>query len=325
MAVKRTNSEARVLVNPTGPQIARANSIIWGRARQYHVADFPGPLSIKSVVRGSGIWATPEAELVVDSGSYLVLNAGQPYSLTIDAREIVETFCLFFRPGFIDDAHRVKSGGDSIALLDDPFAAEESGVSQRAACNPVEFFETLHDHDALVSPLLRKMHARVKDGSATQEWLEDQFFAVAHAMLRVRGIRERHAAQIPAKKSATRRELYKRLLRGKDFLDSFHDQELRLDEVARAACLSSYHFHRLFHQIFGDTPNQYLQRKRLARACALLRGTNRGVTAISLDVGFASSTSFSALFRKNFGCSPREYRARAFRPRRMPSGNSKIG
>ena len=316
MTASRTKPEPRVLINPTGTQLAGANAIIWGRAKQYHVAEFPGPLSIKSVVRGSGVWGTAEAERVVDSGSYLVLNAGRPYSLTIDAREIVETFCLFFRPGFVEDAHRAE-GCDPVALLDEPFAAEQVAEKSTAANGNgrlrVEFFETLHGHDGMVSPLLKRMHARVREGTATQEWLEDQFFAVARAMLKVRGRSEKQAARIPAKKLSTKRELYKRLLRGKDFLDSFHAEELQLNDAARMACVSPYHFHRLFREVFGETPNQYLQRKRLERARDLLKSTERGVTEISLDVGFESSTSFSALFRRTFGYSPREYRSLSFR------------
>jgi len=312
VAANRTKPEARVLINPAGPQIGAANAILWGRAKQYHVAEFRGPLSIKSVVRGSGVWGTAEAERVVDSGNYLVLNAGRPYSLTIDAREIVETFCLFFRLGLVEDVHRVESC-DPVALLDEPFAAEQvqekSAVVNGCGRLPVEFFETLHGHDAVVSPLLKRMHQSVRSGTATQEWLEDQFFGVARAMLRVRERVERQAARIPAKKSSTRLELYRRLLRGKDFLDSFHAEELPLNEVARAACVSPYHFHRLFREAFGETPNQYLQRKRLERARELLKSTDQGVTEISMDVGFESSTSFSTLFRKTFGYSPREYRS----------------
>ena len=315
MAANLTRSESRVLVNPTGPQLGAANAIIWGRARQYHVAEFPGPLSIKSVVHGSGIWETAEAQRVVDTGSYLVLNASRPYSITIDAREIVETFCLFFRPGFVEDVHRVESR-DPVELLNEPFAAEQreekSAVAKGHGRWQVEFFESLHGHDALVSPLLKGIYARVRKGTATQAYLEDQFFAVARAMLRVGRHSEKQAARIPAKKLSTRFELYRRLLRGKDFLDSFHAEDLPLREVAHAACVSPYHFHRLFREVFGETPNQYLQRKRLERARELLESTDRRVTEISMDVGFESSTSFSALFRRAFGCSPREYRYLSF-------------
>ena len=296
-----------VTINPPPAEMGGTNAIVWGRAKQYHVAEFPGPLSIKTVVRGSAVWGTREAERLVDRGSYLVLNAGQRYSLTVDARETVETFCLFFRDGWVEDAHRVESS-DPAMVLDMPFAgagANSNGNGHARA----EFFETLYRHDELLSPLVRNMYLHVKEQNATQPWLEDQFFAVAKALRSVRADAHRQARRIPAKKLSTRVELYRRLLRGKDYLDSFFGRDLRLDRVASEACLSPYHFHRLFREVFGETPNQYLQRRRLANARELLGSTERTVTEICLEVGFESMTSFSALFRRVYGCSPREFRS----------------
>jgi AraC family transcriptional regulator len=301
VAANRTKPEPRVAINPTTSQVGAANAIIWGRAKQYHVAEFPGPLSIKSVVRGAGTWGTADAERIVDSSSYLVLNAGRPYTLTIDAREVVETFCLFFRAGFVEEVNLVESSAPAV-LLDEPIDGENGRI-------PAEFFETLHAHDDVVSPVLQRMYARVRAKNASDEWLEEQFLEIARALLKVHGSSQRHAERIPAKKMSTRIELYRRLLRGKDYLDSFYHGEVQLHNAAAAACVSPYHFHRLFHEVFRETPNQYLRRRRLAQARELLKRTDRGVTEISLDVGFESSTSFSALFRRSFGCSPREYRA----------------
>jgi len=296
-----------VTINPPPAEMGGTNAIVWGRAKQYHVAEFPGPLSIKTVVRGSAVWGTREAERLVDRGSYLVLNAGQRYSLTVDARETVETFCLFFRDGWVEDAHRVESS-DPAMVLDMPFAgagANSNGNGHARA----EFFETLYRHDELLSPLVRNMYLHVKEQNATQPWLEDQFFAVAKALRSVRADAHRQARRIPAKKLSTRVELYRRLLRGKDYLDSFFGRDLRLDRVASEACLSPYHFHRLFREVFGETPNQYLQRRRLANAWELLSSTECTVTEICLEVGFESMTSFSTLFRRVYGCSPREFRS----------------
>jgi AraC family transcriptional regulator len=301
VAVSLTKPKARVLINPPASQIGAQNTILWGRAKQYHVADFPGPLSIKTVVHGTAIWESEDAERLVDSRNYLVLNAGRGYSITIDSRESVETFCLFFRPGFAEDVHRVESGAPG-ALLDEPLDLSNGRTS-------LEFFETLHAHDGAVSPLLREMHASVKTNFANDAWLEDRFFEVANALRNVQCRTQREARRIPAKKMSTRTELYRRLLRGKDYMDSFFSGEVQLRNAARAACLSPYHFHRLFHEVFHETPNRYLQRKRLSQARELLKSSDRDVTEISLDVGFESSTSFSALFRRSFGCSPREYRA----------------
>jgi AraC family transcriptional regulator len=305
VSLRRQTPEPGVLFNPPASQLGAKNAIVAGSARQYHVGEFPGPLSIKSVVRGSARWETREAQRLVDGSNYLILNSGQPYSLTIDSRQTVETFCLFFRNGLVADVRRVDAAGPT-ALLDDPADAATAG----SVTGTAEFFETLHPHDSIVTPIVQRIYARVAAKTATQPWLEDQFLAAASALCRVHGQATERAAQIPARKSATRVELYRRLLRGRDYMDSFFGGDVRLAEVAREACLSPYHFNRLFRDAFGQTPNQYLQRKRLASAKRLLACSEQRVTDICLEVGFESVTSFSALFRRHFGCSPREYRSR---------------
>lgn len=308
----------QVIVNPPVAWLGVRNAILWGRGNRYHVPDFPGPLSIKTVVRGSARWSTNEADRLVDESSYLVLNSGQTYSVTIDSLEAVETFCLFFRRGLAEDVCRVEQS-HLPSLLDEPSGWPvdgskcECGPSRSATIRPgteVGFFETLHAHDTLVSPLIRRLYGRLKDKTASGPWFEDQFLEVAAALSKVHGATGERASMIPAKKYATRVELYRRLLRGKDYMDSFSGVQVHLEEVAKQACLSPYHFHRLFREVFRETPNQYLQRKRLTNARRLLERGEQSVTDVCLEVGFESVTSFSGLFRRNFGCSPREYRLR---------------
>jgi AraC family transcriptional regulator len=296
--------ELRVVLNPPASLLGLRNAILWGKGKQYHVADFRGPLSIKTVLRGAARWSTCEADRLVDGSSYLVLNSGQTYTMTIDSPEAVETFCLFFRRGFVEDVCRVQ-GSNATSLLDSPDPAMVAPSATRT-----EFFETLHTHDSVVSPLIQRIYARLTGKIATDAWLEDQFLSVAEALCKVHGETRKRAAALSAKKPATREELYRRLLRGKDYMDSFFGTPLHLREVAHRACLSPYHFHRLFREVFHETPHRYLQRKRLANARRLLECGEQSVIDICLEVGFESVTSFSGLFRRNFGCSPREYRYR---------------
>jgi AraC family transcriptional regulator len=292
-----------VVINPPASLLGARNAILWGKARRYHIKDFPGPVSVKAVLRGSAVWETNQAGRTVDAGSYLILNAAEPYTLTIDSRQEVETFCLFFRNGFVEDACRIESC-DAISILDE-------GCSERSPADGVRFFETLQAHDSIVSPILRRIAASVVSRTATGAWLEDQFHNAAGALCKVQAQARKQATRIEAKKASTRDELYRRLLRGKDYLDANFGGAVHLRNVASEACLSPYHFHRLFRQVFRETPNQYLQRKRLRNAQRLLAGGNLSVTQICLEVGFESIPSFSTLFRRNFGCTPREYRARS--------------
>ena len=102
----------------------------------------------------------------------------------------------------------------------------------------------------------------------------------------------------------------RRLLRARDTMDRCYTEALDIDWLARSVNLSRAHFIRSFRETFGETPHRYLQRRRLERAMALLRETDRPVTDICLDVGFTSLGTFSRTFREVLGESPREYRAR---------------
>jgi AraC-like DNA-binding protein len=64
----------------------------------------------------------------------------------------------------------------------------------------------------------------------------------------------------------------------------------------------------MFRQAFGKTPMQFLQARRLRAACRLLATTNRPITSVGFDIGFESPGSFSWLFRREFGLSPRDFR-----------------
>jgi AraC-like DNA-binding protein len=79
--------------------------------------------------------------------------------------------------------------------------------------------------------------------------------------------------------------------------------------LARAAHLSPAHFSREFRRAFGETPHQYLLTRRLERAAALLRNTDRSVTDICLSVGLRSLGSFTTSFGRTYGLSPTAYRA----------------
>ncbi len=105
------------------------------------------------------------------------------------------------------------------------------------------------------------------------------------------------------------------LLRAKDLADARYFEPLTVADLARAARLSPAHFSREFRRTFGESPHQYLLTRRLERAAALLRNTDRSVTQICFDVGLASVGSFATSFRRVFGTSPLEHRA-AFPPAR---------
>jgi AraC-like DNA-binding protein len=99
------------------------------------------------------------------------------------------------------------------------------------------------------------------------------------------------------------------LLRAKDLIDARYREPLDVPTLARAAHLSPAHFTRQFGRTFGETPHQYLLTRRLERAAALLRNTDRTVADVCLLVGLRSVGSFTTSFTRTYGRSPTAYRA----------------
>jgi len=269
------------LLNPPAHLLGTANAVLAGRARSY-AHRFTGPLSLKTVVRGSATWETGDGRFEVVPGAVLVLNDGEEYEITVDALQPVETFCLFFERGFVEDAWRATTTG-SAALLDD-----EGRPS-------IAFSEKLHFDTPLVAAIDRARRGGSSDGA---------FFAVALELVRARGDVASRVARVPSLRASTRAELARRVGVATAFLHANLDRNVTVAEAAGEACLSPFHFHRLFTAFHGITPHRYLTRLRLERARALLRNSDRRVVDIATECGFDSLGSFATLFKRTFGITP---------------------
>jgi AraC-like DNA-binding protein len=91
---------------------------------------------------------------------------------------------------------------------------------------------------------------------------------------------------------------------------SAHD--FTVADLARQVYLSETHFRRLFHEVFGTSPVQFVRQRRIERACGLLRSTTMPIKQIAADCGFAEEAFFSRVFHKATGKSPAVYRKAEF-------------
>lgn len=289
-----------VLVNPAAEDLGRINAVLTGTSRSYHVSNYKGSLSLKTVLRGSGTWEADQRRFVVRENCWLVLNDGQRYSLEIDSRQPTTTFCVFFQRGFVEDIWRSKITR-SERLLDEP----DFDITRQRAL----FVERLGDDEELRDEL-RLFRNVLEGGYLDSNEAQDAFVRLASRLVSHECGVERRTAELSATRASTQKEICKRVMRGRDLLLSAFDQHLTLKELAHAACMSPYHFHRSFRQLFGATPHALLTKYRLRHAAIRLRASNESVTAISAESGFESLPSFSALFRRHFGETPSHFRQR---------------
>jgi transcriptional regulator GlxA family with amidase domain len=99
------------------------------------------------------------------------------------------------------------------------------------------------------------------------------------------------------------------LLRAKDMADARYAEPLTVADLAHVAGLSRAHFSKEFRRTFGESPHAYLLTRRLERAAAMLRCTDRSVADICVSVGLQSIGSFTTTFTRIYGKSPTAYRA----------------
>jgi AraC-like DNA-binding protein len=285
------------LAAPTAAQPDRASYILHERGDQFY-AQGAGGLSIKSFFGGQAAYTVGRARYMVDDRAYLVLNHGQPYTISIEADAPVESFCIFFAAGLAEAVQRslTTTAGQ---LLSDP-----AGPATPALL----FFERTYPHDGLLSPTLLRIRQALAIGAVEPGWLDEQLHMLMQALLQIHWDVYREVEALPAARAATREELYRRVHRAREYAAASFDTPVTLTAMARVADLSPNHLLRTFKQAFGQTPHQYLTSLRLEQARRLLAHTDRPVTEICFTVGFESLGAFSWLFRRRVGVAPAEYR-----------------
>src|SRR5262249_19708351 len=116
-------------------------------------------------------------------------------------------------------------------------------------------------------------------------------------------------------RAVTEQTYKQRILRVLVYIQEHLDEDLPLESLARVACFSPYHFHRIFAAMVGEGVKEHIRRLRLERAAYRLQSGRQSVIAIALDAGYQTHESFTRAFRAMFGTSPSRFRkSRQARP-----------
>ncbi|MCM3112881.1 AraC family transcriptional regulator [Lederbergia lenta] len=108
-----------------------------------------------------------------------------------------------------------------------------------------------------------------------------------------------------SKRDITKTELLKRVLQ---YIEKHYKQKITVLELASQIQMSEGHFSRFFKSLVRMTPMEYINNIRISKACILIEKTNRKMLDIALDVGFTNQSYFIRLFKKQKGCTPKEFK-----------------
>jgi len=99
------------------------------------------------------------------------------------------------------------------------------------------------------------------------------------------------------------------------YINTHLDEDLHLNQMAKIACFSAFHFHRIFTSVVGETLNNYINRKRIEKvASQMLQGSDEPLSNMAFTYGFKNASSFSRSFKKFYGLSPSEFKAQINEP-----------
>ena len=279
----------------------RENCVIWGRSRRAKLGPCAHGLSIRAAWGGEERCSFDGRTVAVDDDSFLILNNGRVCSTQIDSAQPVESFAIYFRPGLVERAYGAMTLSIENAL------AQGDAVIERSA----EFAESLQPHDKQVSPVLRYIRIHLLQGVDDEAWYEEQLQFLLERILAHRDTILQRVDNLRLIRATTRREIHRRIGLATDFLHSNYAQPLDLEALSRAACMSKYHFLRVFTLIHGITPHQYLQRKRTNAALRWLQTTPLSIDEIAARVGFSQRATLERQLRRLTGHSPGQFRRAA--------------
>ena len=262
----------------------RESAIVSATTRRVAYGGYRQLLSIKAAFGGSEDYFVDGRRITVDDDTFLILNNDRVYGSRVESQWPMHSFSIFFERGLIDRVWNSMQGPGSASL-------EESPGLPRAN---IEFAERLHDHDHCVTPVVKHIQTTIDSGVTDPVWLEEQLMFLLSRMLKLHHNRLTFESSIPSAKAATRHELMRRVGLAVNFIHSNYRRPLELVEMARAACLSPFHFMRTFKFVCGMSPSEFLNRKRTRAAARLIEDRSWTMEAVAAYVGFGSRTT---LFR----------------------------
>lgn len=252
--------------------------------------------SIKYVFDGYEHYNLNGNKYSVKAGEYLLANSFCEGKIEIDSKSMVKGICIDVSPSLLSEVFSNFITPDSPQpdiLLDNFFNSEA-------------FFENKYNtNNTKLGNTLAELSRQFNENPFHNFNLDNEFYFTL-----AENIVEDHQAiisqlyNINTVKHQTRKDLYRRLCKGKAFLEDNLSEHISICNAAKYATLSEYHFFRLFKATFGITPQQHLIQNRLSKSLELLCTGNYSVTEASIATGFADVYSFSKTFKKHFGISP---------------------
>ena len=279
----------------------RSTEVHWVAAgRNRYEVDARVP-SIHAAWHGRYTLAVDQRSITLDDEVFVVLNAGHAVSGAFRRGSAGRAVAIYFSPELLAQAFEAlgRSAGPILGR-------DAGGETERPL-----FFEHVRPRHRPIASVLRFIAHHLEHGIDEPLWYEEHVALLLERVLRNEAETGTHIAALTRARERTRREMFQRVARVTDLIHSAYEQPLTLRELAVAARWSMFHMLREFKAVHGQSPYEYLQRRRTEAAVRLLQSTDLAVVDIAERVGFDDRSTLIRRLRRYHGLGPREVRALA--------------
>lgn len=254
-----------------------------------------GPLSLFYNLNGQSRVSLASKSVDLRPGFFFLTNAAQVYDLEIPAA--AETFNIHFGEQFLEE------------IMESYRFPQKLDQDWRIKASPYHVYNRLYPENPELHRLILAIQTREREGFMDPLWLEEQLYTILCIILSISHKDFDNINLLPAMRTSSREEIFRRLSLAADFIYAHFDQSLKLEELAQCSFFSKFHFLRLFKVAFGKSPHQFITQVRMQKAKEWLEHTDWPIHLIAESIGLENTSSFSRLFRQKTSMYPSTFRS----------------
>lgn len=243
-------------------------------------------IALKYVKEGCEKYLINEQVIDVEQGQFILVQEGQIYEAQAKLKfQNISGLCIDLNPEAFDI--------DLTKIYDNPLLFNLP-------------FDCFH-----FSPLVKKLHTIHSNKALRSHTEQYDILKILNEQVHIfaNEISELQARlSIQTGKTNTQRAIIIKLLASKNFIHQYFYQKIKLEQLAKYAGISKYHFVRLFKLCFQQSPLELQDKLRMKKAIELINNPMTKLSDIAYDLGFIDLASFSKKFKKQYGTTPSQYR-----------------
>lgn len=256
-------------------------------------------LTIVYFKHGSGEFQVGNKKLDIDGGKFIVVNPGLGWEFTKNKSGYLDVLGMVVSHSF-KEQFNYFSKASLPDILEDPFHQ----VPDKAYF--IEYAFRVDNYRS--GKLIKAIHKLSNNSDYEHISPEELCIEVLHAIYKDQNRGYDLATHIEAKKSSTKLETLRRLLIANDYIHDNLMNTISLEDLTRVSTLSRYHLYYSFKTVYGNTPHQYINRIKMAKAKAYIREGQCSLSEIADLLGYNDLSVFGKVFKKVYGRSPSHYK-----------------